>query len=668
MDETTEPTNTLEGLKDALDERKPSLGDDHPNALSAPNDLASEDPEHDKFEGAIPFFKENFEKTKRSHGEEHPDTIKALNYYATILLLQEKFTEAEPFLRESLIKRTKLLGDTHIDTLETMSTLGFLLTKTERFQEASLILENLLDNLKSVFGEKDPKVLYNMGHYMVSLLGLRRFEEGELVSRDLLRLTKEVRGVGSPLLNSILHDLALALRGQGKFKEEWLVLDELLSRQRDALGSDHLDTTGTMDLVAACFSNQGRHYDAEMLFKEVLEKKRHILGENHNDVFAAMDRIATEQLKQWKNPHAALIYRDMWIMKKKYLGKDHVDTISTLATLTDILWHEGGREGIILSLSRKVFEVRKRTLGDTHSDTISARNTLTSRLAELQHPDAATPTTSSIPSDDVIEQTDREEDVDVLDPFLVLGSRVLNDNSQDGPAMPDNLSSGEEVSPGNGQTAATKTSIPLSPDTDRLCCLCEELNPAFYLGNARIYGGVHKMSYPSCDQWAGALLSQQGCPLCRLICRGFSEKLQSPLTQLDSFTKISYRYIWPETLTHETTLDDSSSNREILRADMLLLEVSTKGQGLLWVYAVETGDDCVERVQAVSDIRLSLRSRNRDVSHMSIMKYGIPTITTWRSQGARSELNRLGYNPTRIDPKSILDRITKDWIRSVGSI
>lgn len=673
MDVTKEPTNTLEGPKDALDERRSSLGDDHPDTISALKALATAYLEQDELEEAMPLLRESLEKTKRIHGEEHPDTIKALRNCAIILGQQEKFTEAEPFLRELLIKQTKLLGDTHADTLETMSLLGFVLTKIERFQEANPILKNLLDKQKRVFGEKDQKVLDTMGRYVVSLLNLGRFEEGELVSRDLLQLTKEVHGVDHPSLNRISHNLALALKRQGKFKQEWLILDELLTRQRDALGPDHPDTIETMDRVARCLSSQDRHYEAETLFNEVLEKRRRILGEDHDDIFAAMKSIAVEQLEQGKNPQAALIFRDVWVMKKRFLGNDHVDTISALATLTDILWHSGGREEI-LSLSRKVFEVRKRTLGDAHPDTISARETFTSRLAELEHSEAATAASSSIASDDVAEQADGEEDVDVAAPSVVRQTGDPNEGSLDGPAMPDDLNSEGEVSPGDGQTGAAKKSISLSPNTDQLCHFCGELNPAFYLGSVRVYGGVHKMSYPSCDQWAGALLLQRGCPLCRLICRGFSEKLRAPLTRLDSFTKISYRYVWPETLTRETDESGAVSDRMVVKADMLLLEVSTKSHGLLWVYAVETGDGCIERVQAVSDVRLSLRSSSRDVSHLDLFKYGLETITSWSSQEARGELRnimtRLGENSYlkgRAGGELVDTSLLRTWIQHCDS-
>ena len=79
------------------------------------------------FEAAASPQEEALDGRRRTLGDEHPDTLTSINSMGYLLQSHGKLGEAEPYFREALEGRRRTLGDEHPDTLTSINRTGYLL-------------------------------------------------------------------------------------------------------------------------------------------------------------------------------------------------------------------------------------------------------------------------------------------------------------------------------------------------------------------------------------------------------------------------------------------------------------------------------------------------------------------------------------------------------------
>ncbi len=80
---------------------------------------------------AEPFLRRALEGWERDLGRDHPQTLSAVNNVGRLLLEQRRFRLAEPFFRRAVEGRERTLGRDHPDTLQSVNSLSFLLNAME---------------------------------------------------------------------------------------------------------------------------------------------------------------------------------------------------------------------------------------------------------------------------------------------------------------------------------------------------------------------------------------------------------------------------------------------------------------------------------------------------------------------------------------------------------
>jgi hypothetical protein len=147
------------------------------------------------------------------------------------------------------------------------------------------------------------------------------------------------------------------------------------------------------------------------------------------------------------------------------------------------------------------------------------------------------------------------------------------------------------------------------------------------------------MKYPSCDRFLADLLKQEHCPLCRLVYRGFTYKIEVPLDYLDPLTSVSYRYVRPEDLLEKRIVSIAVTPAILLKAGTLLLEVSIKdADATTWIHALGVGEVVSSDI---SQVPLSLVSDVENPSSLNYSQYGIGPMFDWSLRKRRHELNDL---------------------------
>ena len=149
-------------------------GEDHPDTITAMNNLAITLSHQGKLEETGVMMKEILEKSRHILGEDHPTTITAMNNLASTYRNQRRWQEAETLQVRVMEARKRVLGEEHPDTLASMSNLASTYSNQGRWQEAETLQVREIETRLKVLGEEHPDALTNMAESRT----IARSEEG----------------------------------------------------------------------------------------------------------------------------------------------------------------------------------------------------------------------------------------------------------------------------------------------------------------------------------------------------------------------------------------------------------------------------------------------------------------------------------------------------------
>ena len=148
-----------------LNDRIRILGEEHPDTISAMNNLANTLGDQGQLDEAAKMSKEVLEKRRRILGDEHSFTITAMNNLAHTLGDQGQLDEAAKMKKEVLEKRRRILGEEHPDTISAMNNLANTLGDQGQLDEAITLLEVAVQKMKRIHGEEHPHTKIAIGNW-----------------------------------------------------------------------------------------------------------------------------------------------------------------------------------------------------------------------------------------------------------------------------------------------------------------------------------------------------------------------------------------------------------------------------------------------------------------------------------------------------------------------
>ena len=224
------------------------------SALAASGDTAAE-----------PILRQVLVETRRVYGHEHPETLTAANNLGWALMAAHKCASAERILRETLAVQRRVLGDEHPSNLKSASNLASALIRLGKPADAERILRHVLSCMKRVLGEEHPNTLMTAGCLTTALLEQERPEklaQAERVCEEVRAVQMRVLGPDHPDTLTTTYNLASALstclnvsslnvsmfrkieRAEGLFRS-------LLDAQRRVYGDTHPRTSDIIESLLA---------------------------------------------------------------------------------------------------------------------------------------------------------------------------------------------------------------------------------------------------------------------------------------------------------------------------------------------------------------------------------------------------------------------------------
>jgi non-specific serine/threonine protein kinase/serine/threonine-protein kinase len=323
-------------LERAIDLRRRTLGEKHPDTLASIGDLATLHVRAGKWEQAEALFGKLLEVRLSSLGEQHPDTLTTMNGLAGAYLNLGKYAQAIPLLTKAMGGRLRVLGEENRDTLDSMNTLAGVYYKQGDFPKAEALLVRILAVDRRALGEHHPDTLRTMNNLAMIYGNEGKYSEREPLLVQVLEERRSVLGNDHPETLVSMSNLAVAYEDSGKYSQAEPLLAAAVEARSRVLGADNPQTLVSMNNLAAMYRDEGRYAEAESLYGRVVESQRRVLGPEHPNTLAAMNGLAQVFLGQGRQTEAEALLTSTLDIRRRVLGSDHPATTSVLESLGEI--------------------------------------------------------------------------------------------------------------------------------------------------------------------------------------------------------------------------------------------------------------------------------------------------------------------------------------------
>jgi tetratricopeptide (TPR) repeat protein len=279
-------------LEQARDASRDLLGAEHPDTLTAMNNLAEALNAQGHRQAARTLHERTLDARYRTFGHTHPDTVSSMNNLAESLCDDGDLRGAR-YLQErvlDILRRQR--GDEHRDTLVTMNNLATTLRALGDLAKARALHEQTLEARRRVQGDEHPDTLSSMNNLARTLYDQGDLEGARALQEQVLAARRRVFGPEHPSTLRVMNNLAITLRHQGDVERARVLHEQALEGHRRALGDEHPDTLGVMTNLAITLRHHGDVKGARALHEQALEARWRMLGDGASHTLSESDLAA----------------------------------------------------------------------------------------------------------------------------------------------------------------------------------------------------------------------------------------------------------------------------------------------------------------------------------------------------------------------------------------
>jgi tetratricopeptide (TPR) repeat protein len=292
---------------------------------------------------------------ERALGKEHPDTLTANNNLGQLYREEGKYSEAEPILASVVAVRQRVLGAEHPETLVSMANLGIVLHEQGKYAEAEPLLTKVLEVERRTRGEEDLETIISMMNLSKLYSDVGKDAEAEALLSRAVTIGRRTLGEEHPRWIGAMNNLAALYASQGRFAEAEPIFRTLSNVQRRILGEEHPDALTVTNNLAVMCRQIGKTEEAETLLTRVMEVQHRVLGDDHPNQLATMSSLAqVYQLKGKAAEAKALLTRSL-AGQRRVNGPEHLGTLNTMR-LVGAIYRDEGHYGQAEALLREALK------------------------------------------------------------------------------------------------------------------------------------------------------------------------------------------------------------------------------------------------------------------------------------------------------------------------
>ena len=216
---------------------------DHPNILTARNNLAIAYREAGRVDEAIALFEQVLTDAIRIHGQGHPKTQTTRNNLAIAYQEAGRVDEAITLFEQVLTDSTPFDSTDHPNTVITRNNLATAYLEAGRVDEAIALLEQGLTNIIRIHGQGHPKTLNPRNNLAYAYQEAGRLTEAITLYEQTLTDAIRIHGQGHPKTQTTRNNLAFAYLEAGRLTEAITLYEQTLTDSIRFPIEDHLLTS-----------------------------------------------------------------------------------------------------------------------------------------------------------------------------------------------------------------------------------------------------------------------------------------------------------------------------------------------------------------------------------------------------------------------------------------
>ncbi len=203
-------------LNEALQLRRASLPDGHPDIAQSLNNLAGLYYSQGRFAEAEPLYNEALQIDRAALPEGHPGIATDLNNLAELYRSKGRYPEAEPLYHEALHIHRASLPDGHPSIAISLGNLAGLYQSQGRYAEAEPLYHEALQIHRASLPDGHPDIATSLNNLAVLYEIQGRFAESTALYREALAIVERALGTEHPTTKIVRENLDTFLREQGE--------------------------------------------------------------------------------------------------------------------------------------------------------------------------------------------------------------------------------------------------------------------------------------------------------------------------------------------------------------------------------------------------------------------------------------------------------------------
>lgn len=266
-------------------------------------------------------------------GPDHPETLTAMNNLALALKAIGKRDQALALFEETLAKREQLLGPDHLETLISMNNLASACVADQKLDRAQSLLETVLKKWNAKPDPYQPAVLVSMNNLARTYLEHGKPGQAIPLFEQTLASMTVAFGNDHPHTLTCTDNLAAAYKAVGKRDRAVPLFQKALEKRTATLGGDHSDTLQSMNNLAMTYLDEARHDLALPLLEQTLKIRRAKFGSGHPDTLMGMDNLAYAYQVSGRENEVEPLLREAVEGARKKPGLTHPNTRKYMGNL-----------------------------------------------------------------------------------------------------------------------------------------------------------------------------------------------------------------------------------------------------------------------------------------------------------------------------------------------
>ena len=193
-----EPAPAQPLFERALNLRRTSLGDNHPDTFVSATDLARNLWELGCYEQARELNQDTFSRRRQNLGNDHPDTLISAHNLVHDLRALGRLEQAHKLAEDTLARRRRILGYDHLHALRSANTLASILRELGHHEQARQLAEDTLARRRRILGDDHPRTLISANSLALTLRDLGQREQARKLAEDTLSRSRRILGDDHP--------------------------------------------------------------------------------------------------------------------------------------------------------------------------------------------------------------------------------------------------------------------------------------------------------------------------------------------------------------------------------------------------------------------------------------------------------------------------------------